>query len=321
MSPNATAIKTAHVGAAGTAISAFGLGTAKLSNRDDQGEATRVVEAAIESGVRYFDTAPYYGIGQAELALGEALQELGDADVTISTKVGRIVDPATGDWHYDYSREGVFRSLESSFHRLQRDHVDIVYVHDPDNHADEAAATAIPALLQLRDEGVIGAVGVGMNQWQLPLEFVRMFDLDVVLIAGRYSLLDAGAAEELFPTCLERGVGVVVGGVFNSGILADPSDQATFAYRPAAAELLQRARRMQAVAARHGFALADVAQAFSAAHPASTSVLIGVTRVEELTKNIAAWHRPVPAALWADLDAEGLLPAGGLLPHATGGVL
>ena len=203
-------------------------------------------------GVSYFDTAPYYGIGQAELALGAALQELGDAAVTISTKVGRIIDPATGAWHYDYSRDGVLRSLESSLGRLQRDHVDIVYVHDPDDYAAEASATAIPTLLKLRDEGVIGAVGVGMNQWQLPLEFVRNFDLDVILIAGRYSLLDASAAEELFPACLERGVGVVVGGVFNSGILADPSDQATFAYRPAAAELLEKARSMQAVAARHG---------------------------------------------------------------------
>ena len=319
MSPETSTIKTAQVGAACTPLSKVGLGTAKLTHRDEQAEATRVVSASIELGISYFDTAPYYGLGQAELALGTALHELGDAAVTISTKVGRIIDPDAGTWHYDYSRDGVLRSLESSFGRLQRDHVDIVYVHDPDDYAAEASATAIPALLQLREEGVIGAVGVGMNQWQLPLEFVRNFDLDVILIAGRYSLLDASAADELFPTCIERGVGVVVGGVFNSGILADPSDAATFAYRPAAPELLEKARRMQAVANRHGFALADVAQAFSAAHPAATSVLIGVTKVEEITKNVEAWHRPVPPALWAELAAESLLPHGGMLPHGAGG--
>ncbi len=310
-------MQTATVGAAGVQISRFGLGTAKLSNRDDQAEATRVVAAALKRGVTYFDTAPYYGIGQAELALGAALQEQPGVAVTVSTKVGRIVDPATGAWHYDYSRDGVLRSLESSLARLQRDHVDIVYVHDPDDFAAEASATAIPTLLQLRDEGVIGAVGVGMNQWQLPLEFVRTFDLDVILIAGRYSLLDASAAEELFPSCIERGVGVVLGGVFNSGILADPSDQATFAYRPAAAELLEKARRMQAITVRHGFALADVAQAYSAAHPASTAVLIGVTDVAQLETNVTAWHRPVPAALWAELADAGLLPLGGTLPGAA----
>lgn len=320
MSPSSPVISTAHVGASRTPLSRLSLGTAKLNNRDDQAEATRVVAAAIEMGVNYFDTAPYYEIGQAELALGTALAEIGGKpEITISTKVGRIVDPATGAWHYDYSRDGVLRSLESSFGRLQRDHVDIVYVHDPDNHADEASAGAIPALLALRDEGVIGAVGVGMNQWQLPLEFVRNFDLDVILIAGRYSLLDASAAAELFPACLERGVGVVVGGVFNSGILADPSDTATFAYRPAAAELLAKARAMAAVAARHGLALADVAQAFSAAHPASTSVLVGVTNVEQLATNVQAWHKPVPAQLWLDLDAAGLLPAGGLIPAGHAG--
>ena len=316
MSPDVAAVEKAHVGAARIPVSRLGLGTAKLSHRDDQDEATRVVAASIAAGVSYFDTAPYYGIGQAELALGAALQELGNAAVTISTKVGRIIDPATGAWHYDYSRDGVLRSLESSLGRLQRDHVDIVYVHDPDDYAAEATATAIPTLLKLRDEGVIGAVGVGMNQWQLPLEFVRNFDLDVILIAGRYSLLDASAAEELFPACLERGVGVVVGGVFNSGILADPSDQATFAYRPAAAELLEKARSMQSVAARHGVALADVAQAFSAAHAASTSVLVGVTDVEQLTKNVGAWHRAVPSGVWAELQAAGLLPRGGVLPQS-----
>lgn len=310
MSPK-TDISTAHVGAAKVALSSLGVGTAGLNQQRDQAEATRVIAAALDLGINYFDTAPYYDLGQAELALGAALQEIGGApDITISTKVGRIVNPETREWHYDYSREGVLRSLESSLQRLQRDHVDIVYVHDPDNHAAEATATAFPELVKLREEGVIGAIGTGMNQWQLPLTFIQEFDLDVLLIAGRYSLLDTSAATELFPECLKRGVGIVAGGVFNSGILADPTDQATFAYRPAAPELLARARAMQAIALRHGFELADVAQAFSAGHPATTCVLVGVREEAQLRRNVAGWHRTVPAEVWAELQEAGLLAGG-----------
>jgi len=293
----------------------LGLGVAALSAGAGQPEATAAVAAALDAGVRYFDAAPYYGLGQGELALGGALRELGSDGLTLSTKVGRTVDPETRQWHFDYSRDAVLRSLDASLGRLDVAAVDIVYVHDPDHHEREALDVALPALLELRDEGVIGAVGAGMNQWQMPLRFIRELDLDVLLIAGRYSLLDAGAAGELFPECRDRGVAVVLGGVYNSGVLANPRDGASFDYRPASEEHLARARAIQEVARRHGVELRDAALAFSRAHPAVTSVLLGASSAQQVRANVAAWSADVPAALWPELAGLGLLPEGAVIPE------
>lgn len=293
----------------------LGLGVAALSAGDGQPEATAAVAAALEAGVRYFDAAPYYGLGQGELALGGALRELGSDGLTLSTKVGRTVDPGTREWHFDYSRDAVLRSLDASLGRLGVAAVDIVYVHDPDRHERDALDGALPALLGLRDQGVIGAVGAGMNQWQMPLRFIRDLDLDVLLIAGRYSLLDASAADELFPECLERGVDVVLGGVYNSGVLANPRDGASFDYRPASEEHLARARAIQAVARRHGVELRDAALAFSRAHPAVTSVLLGASGAQQVRDNTASWSTDVPGSLWEELLELGLLPEGAVIPQ------
>ena len=292
-------------------VSALAFGTAALTPGAD---ATAAIAAARRAGVRYFDTAPYYGLGQAELALGQALDGVDRSSVTLSTKVGRTVDPDTRQWHFDYSRDAVLRSLAASLGRLRVDRVDVVYVHDPDNHADEALATAIPALLELRDEGVIGAVGAGMNQWQVPLRLIRESDLDVLLIAGRYSLLDASAAVELFPECVERGVDVVIAGVFNSGILANPREGASYDYRPASVERLARARAIQRVALEHGVTLRDLAVAFSAAPAAVTATLLGVSSERQVHDNLAVWDAAVPPAVWTELSELGLLPDGALLP-------
>lgn len=292
-------------------VSALAFGTAALTPGAD---ATAAIAAARRAGVRYFDTAPYYGLGQAELALGQALDGVDRSSVTLSTKVGRTVDPDTRQWHFDYSRDAVLRSLAASLGRLRVDRVDVVYVHDPDNHADEALATAIPALLELRDEGVIGAVGAGMNQWQVPLRLIRESDLDVLLIAGRYSLLDASAAVELFPECVERGVDVVIAGVFNSGILANPREGASYDYRPASVERLARARAIQRVALEHGVTLRDLAVAFSAAPAAVTATLLGVSSERQVHDNLAVWDAAVPSAVWTELSELGLLPDGALLP-------
>ncbi|CAN5136877.1 aldo/keto reductase [soil metagenome] len=293
----------------------LGLGVAALSAGDGQPEATAAVAAALEAGVRYFDAAPYYGLGQGELALGGALRELGSDGLTLSTKVGRTVAPGTQEWHFDYSRDAVLRSLDASLGRLGVAAVDIVYVHDPDRHERDALDGALPALLGLRDQGVIGAVGAGMNQWQMPLRFIRDLDLDVLLIAGRYSLLDASAADELFPECLERGVDVVLGGVYNSGVLANPRDGASFDYRPASEEHLARARAIQAVARRHGVELRDAALAFSRAHPAVTSVLLGASGAQQVRDNTASWSTDVPGSLWEELPELGLLPEGAVIPQ------
>jgi len=277
-------------------------------------EATAAVTAARDAGVRCFDTAPYYGLGQAELALGEALAGVDRSTVTLSTKVGRTVDPDAREWHFDYSRDAVLRSLEASLARLRVDRVDTVYVHDPDNHADEALATAIPTLIELRDQGVIGSVGAGMNQWQVPLRFIRESDLDVVLIAGRYSLLDASAARELFPECVERGVDVVIAGVYNSGILANPRDGASYDYRPASAERLARARAIQRVALEHRVTLRELAVAFSSAPAAVSATLLGVSSESQVRDNLAVWGAEVPSAVWAELRDLGLLPDDAILP-------
>jgi len=291
--------------------SALSVGTAALV---PGAEATAAIAAARAAGVRYFDTAPYYGLGRAELALGEAIVGVDRASLTLSTKVGRTVDPDSRQWHFDYSRDAVLRSLDASLARLGVDRVDIVYVHDPDNHADEALATAIPALLELRDAGVIGAVGAGMNQWQVPLRFIRESDVDVLLIAGRYSLLDASAAVELLPECVERGVDVVIAGVFNSGILANPRDGASYDYRPASVERLARARAIQRVALEHGVTLRDLAVAFSTAPSAVASTLLGVSSERQVHDNLAVWNAAVPAEVWTELSQLGLLPDGAILP-------
>ena len=277
-------------------------------------EATAAITAARDAGVRCFDTAPYYGLGQAELALGEALAGVDRSTVTLSTKVGRTVDPDAREWHFDYSRDAVLRSLEASLARLRVDRVDTVYVHDPDNHADEALATAIPTLIELRDEGVIGSVGAGMNQWQVPLRFIRESDLDVLLIAGRYSLLDASAARELFPECVERGVDIVIAGVYNSGILANPRDGASYDYRPASAERLARARAIQRVALEHRVTLRELAVAFSSAPAAVSATLLGVSSESQVRDNLAVWGAAVPSAVGAELRDLGLLPDGAILP-------
>jgi D-threo-aldose 1-dehydrogenase len=241
----------------------------------------------------------------------------------LSTKVGRLarpldpgesadphgfVDAPDGKRVWDFSRDGVRRSLEESLARLDLDRVDAVYLHDPDDHEREACEWAFPALAELRDAGVVRAIGAGMNQAEMLTRFVRRFDLDVVLVAGRYSLLDQRALAELLPACAERGVAVVVGGVFNSGLLADPRPGAPFDYAPAPPELVDRALRLQQVCARHGAPLRAAALAFPFGHPAVTSVLVGVRSVAELEEDVALYARGVPGELWAELLATGLLP-------------
>jgi len=202
----------------------------------------------------------------------------------------------------------VRRSLEESLARLGLDRVDILLLHDPDDHEREAYDQAFPALAELRDQGVVGAVGAGMNQAEMLTRFVRDLELDLVLVAGRYSLLDQRALAELLPTCAARGTAVVIGGVFNSGLLADPRPGATFDYAPAPPELVARAVRLGEVCARHGVPLRDAALAFPFGHPAVTSVLVGARTPGEVEDAVASFGRPVPSDLWAELAATGLLP-------------
>ncbi|WP_219470404.1 aldo/keto reductase [Nonomuraea rhizosphaerae] len=283
---------------------------------EEQARAT--VDAAWEHGVRLYDTAPHYGLGLSERRLGSALR--GRSGFVLSTKVGRLLVPngaaARDDQgfdvpaalrrEWDFSRDGVLRSLEESLTRLGLDRVDVAIVHDPDDHADQAIAEAYPALADLRSQGVIGAVGVGMNQWQVPLRFVQETDIDVVMLAGRYTLLDQSGLP-LLDACAGRGVRVLAAGVFNSGMLATATPSGTYDYAPASAEVLGRARRIAKVCERHGVPLPQAAMAFPARHPAIASVVLGARSPEEVAANTALWQRPVPDDLWAELEAEGLL--------------
>jgi D-threo-aldose 1-dehydrogenase len=320
------ALRGVPLGRTGLRVSALGLGTAPLGNlfspvSDQDADAT--VRAALDAGITYLDTAPHYGLGIAERRLGGVLAGLPRDAFVLSTKVGRLVRPLQageaadpegyvtppGKRVWDLSRDGVRRSLEESLQRLGLDRVDVAFLHDPDDHERQAYRDAFPALAELRDQGVVRAIGAGMNQAEMLARFVRDLDLDVVLVAGRYSLLDQRALRELLPACAERGVAVVVGGVFNSGLLADPRPGAPFDYLPAAPELVARAGRLAEVCGRHGVPLRAAALAFPFGHPAVTSVLVGARTAAEVQDAVAMAARQVPAGLWAELVATGLLPA------------
>ena len=285
--------------------------------------AAGALEAAWAAGIRAFDTAPHYGVGLSEQRIGAFLAGRPRADFVLSTKVGRRLVAAAGDVQgadgfygtpqltrvRDYSRDGVLASLEDSLRRLRTDRIDIALIHDPDDHAEQALDGAYAVLDQLRAEKVIRAVGVGMNQAGLLQWFVERADLDCVLVAGRYSLLDASAAAGLLPACQRRGVAVLAAGIFNSGILADPRPGATYDYAPAPGTLLERAQRIRAVCARHGVPIGAAALHFVLRHPAVTAVVAGARSAAEITEDVRWLTSAVPAGLFPELAEDGLIPA------------
>jgi D-threo-aldose 1-dehydrogenase len=307
-------------------VSRLGFGAAPIGNlyrEVSDEEAFGAVEAAWQTGVRYFDTAPHYGLGLSERRLGVALSGRPRAEYVISTKVGRLLEPFDGSGlddegfavprHFrrvrDYSADGVRRSIESSLERLGTDRVEVVYIHDPDDHWDVAFAEAYPALEELRSQGVVGAIGVGMNQWEMPERFVRETDIDLVMLAGRYTLLEQPALPSFLPACVERGVSVVACGVFNSGLLSKPvvPSDAKYDYAEAPAGLVARARAIAEVCERHGVTLPEAAIQFPLGHPAVVSVVIGARTAEQMTANGAYFSASIPAALWEELKSVGLL--------------
>lgn len=303
-----------------SAIERLGLGTAPLGNlfsavSDAEAEAT--VHAAWSRGVRYFDTAPQYGHGLAETRLGRALAAYPRDGYRLVSKVGRVLDtPPAGsvrpsssfvdlpalDPVFDYSRDGVLRSFEDSLTRLGVDRLDIVHVHDPDAHEGAALATAFPTLIELRDQGVIGQVGSGMNQVAMLARFVEQVDLDCILLAGRYTLLDRTGAE-LLERCIERGVEVIAGGVFNSGLLANPEVGATFDYTLAPPELVAMAQRLQAVCEQFGVPLPAAAIQFVGRDPAIVMTLVGARSVAEIEADVDFAELEIDPSLWAALES------------------
>jgi D-threo-aldose 1-dehydrogenase len=313
------------LGASGVRVSRLALGTAPLGNLYQpvgESDAAATVEAAFDAGLSYVDTAPHYGVGLAEQRVGAVLTRHDRASFTVSTKVGRLLvplapgEPSDGQGFvetprrrrvWDFSAAGIEDSLSASCERLGLDRVDIVYLHDPDAHEREAYETAYPALAALRSRGIVGAIGVGMNQSAMLARFVRDLDLDVVLCAGRYSLLDQSALADLLPACAARGTSVVVGGVYNSGLLADPRPGATYDYERAPDALLDRARAIGEVCARFEVPLRAAALRFSLGHPVVASALVGCRTPGEVADNSAMLRRHVPGGLWRELRRRGLL--------------
>ena len=303
-----------------------GLGGAPMGNllgEVSETDATATVNAAWDEGWRYFDTAPHYGLGLAEERLGAGLRGKPRDEFVLSSKVGRIIYSADSEAvddegfaintirrrRWDFSRDGVLRSIEDSLRRIGTDRLDVVFVHDPDDHFDEAVATAFPTLIELRDQGVIGAIGSGMNQSAMLTRFVREVDIDVIMLAGRYSLIDPDGLDDVLPACLENNVQVVAVGIFNSGLLSQPRPVAgaTFNYEPAAQALLDKANRIADLCEWHGVTLPAAALAFPLCHPAVAGIAVGCRTPEEVHTNAALSRTDIPKTLWTDLKSVGLL--------------
>jgi len=326
-----------RIGNGGLTFTELGFGTAPLGNlyrAISEDEAQAVLQGAWDAGVRYYDTAPLYGLGLSETRLNHFLRGKPRDDYVLSTKIGRLLKVTTpdrrdgfGKWFdvparneiYDYTYDGVMRSLEFSLERLGIDRVDILYAHDLDifNHGswealepklNELMAGGYKALMELRDQGVIRAFGAGVNEWQSCQWLAERGDFDLFLLAGRYTLLEQEALVTMLPLCAARGIGIVIGGPYNSGILATgPKPGAFYNYDPAPPEILDRVARIQAVCDRHGTRLLDAAFQFPLLHPAVVSVIPGGQGTAEMASNLAASRARIPPALWADLKADGLL--------------
>jgi D-threo-aldose 1-dehydrogenase len=305
------------------------LGTAPLGGlftavSDEQGQAT--VLAALDSGINFIDTAPLYGHGNAERMIGSVLSKT-DKEYVISTKVGRVlkkfapeeiagkvdglaafigVDPTIFPV-FDFSRDGILRSIQESLERLNISSIDIALIHDADDRIDEAIKNSYPVLDELRSQGVIKGIGVGMNICSYATKAVKEMDLDVILIAGRYSLLDQSAQEVLFKECLKKQTGVMVGGVYNSGVLANPTPESTYNYVPVTPEILSKVKQIQALLLDFDISLTAAAIQFPLRHPAVTCVLTGSRSVTELNANIKDFDQTIPDAAWKALEDAGLI--------------
>jgi D-threo-aldose 1-dehydrogenase len=308
----------------------FGYGVAALGNLyrampDDVWP--ECVPAAWDAGVRYFDTAPHYGLGLAEERLGASLAGYPRDEYIVSTKVGRVLEPAepggpatdranlfdvpaTRRRVLDYSRDGVLRSVEQSLERLGLDRIDVLFVHDPDEQEREALDGAFPALADLKAQGVIRAYGAGMNQSAMLTRFVEETDLDIVMVAGRYTLLDQGAESDLLPAALARGVDVVAAAVFNSGLLSTPrpAPDARFDYGAASDEAVRRVHHIADIAEPWGVTVPQLAAQFPLRHPAVSTIVAGAASPEQIRQNAALLSATVPDGLWDELADAGLAP-------------
>ena len=311
-----------RIGKTDIEVTTLGFGGAPIGGADvSPEEMTEIIQRAREGGICYFDTAPLYGKGVSEKRIGEELAQVPRSEYVLSTKVGRLVALEEGSPHaltiqYDYSYEGARRSLEASFERLGLDRVDIVYCHDIDiwTHGDgqpEIFETAVkgilPALQDLRNEGVIRAFGLGVNEAPVCSQIMDLFDVDCFLLAGRFTLLEQDPLDHLLPKCLENNVSIIIGGPYNSGLLATAQrEQATYDYKPVGDALWEKAQKIRQICEIHGVDVRTAALQYPLLHPAVASVIPGSISLTQLEENLELFHRPIPPALWSDLDAVGL---------------
>ncbi|OKH63291.1 aldo/keto reductase [Mycolicibacterium sp.] len=318
----------------GLAFTAVGYGGAPIGNFNGtftDAAAHDMVAQAWGQGVRYFDTAPGYGNGLSEYRLGHALRGYDRAQLVLSTKVGRVLTPTLGAPRdngqyrdippfvadYDYSYDGVMRAVEQSMQRMLTDRFDVLFIHDCDRYTHGAAqpdlfrqaiVSAFPALESLRDQGVVKAIGFGVNETDVMAEAVKATDSDLCLLAGRYTLLEQEPLDALLPICEERGIGLILGGVYNSGVLATgPVPGARFNYGPAPRGVLEKAARIDEICRRHRVALPAVALQFAYAHPAVASICIGARNADQQQRNADLFDSAVPQELWDDLRSAHLI--------------
>ena len=335
------ALPTRPLGRTGLPVSVLGFGSVPvgdLYSRLDDGTAIATVEAALKGGITLYDTSPHYGNGLAEHRCGTAFRRVPRDSFVLSTKVGRVMDPrnrgpkvqgispgfAGGLPHqaaFEYSYDGAMRSFEQSMLRLGTDRIDVILIHDIDvwTHGKEgyeqrfreAMSGAYKAIEQLRSEGVVKAIGVGVNEAAVAERCAREGDFDTMLLAGRYTLLEQGAAEGFLDLAQSKGIGLMLGGVYNSGILATgPVEGARYDYKPAPPEILERVRKIEAVCRAHGVELSHAAMQFPLGHPAVSSIVLGAASPDEVARNLRGIEAKIPAALWSDLTSEGLLRQG-----------
>ena len=319
-------MRTSRLGRSAVEVTQLGFGGGPLGGLFaplDDDTAAGALAAAWDCGIRYFDTSPHYGIGVSERRVGELLRRKLRAEFTLSTKVGRVLVPqdpagrmdesfevpATHRRVWDFSREGVLRSVDDSLTRIGVDRIDVLFLHDAEDHFEAALRDGYPALAELRAQGIVGAIGAGMYHTGKLTRLVQETDIDVVMLSGRYTLLDHSAIGDLLPACAARGVSVLAASIFNSGVLATPRPGATarFDYEPATPQLLRRAHRIADVCEAHGVTLPQVAMAFPLRHPAVAGIVVGVRSAEEARRNAEAFAAPIPAEVWAGLRGAGLL--------------
>lgn len=329
------AIQKRKFGRVDLAVTDMGFGAAPIGNflrpiSEDVSDA--MVQRAWDHGMRYFDTAPYYGHGLSEARLGHSLRWKPRNEFVISSKVGRLLMPAPrkeidfAPWvnalpnicHFDYSYAGTMRSFEDSLQRLGLEHIDILFIHDADafthgpekakHYFNQAMDGCYPALVKLKEQGLVKAIGVGINNWDIMLDFMKAGDFDCLLMAGRYTLLEQEPLDELLPLCEKRGAAIVIGGGLNSGILATGAvPGAKYNYAPAPEHIMDKVRRIEVVCKTHGVPLAAAALQFLLAHPAVAAHVPGTRTVEQMDQNAAWISHPIPKDFWNDLKDKGLL--------------